>query len=442
MKNEYSLMKELKRLRSVRGQGTELISVYIPSGAQLFDTVGKLKEELNQSGNIKSSSTRKNVQAAIEKILSYLRLYRETPKNGLAVFCGNISKIPGREEIELFSIDPPLPLKVSMYRCDSDFMLEPIEDMVDAKDTFALVVMDGREATIATLKGPQIRIVRRLNSMAHAKVRKGGQSARRFERLREEGIEDFHKRIGSSLNDLFAQSEFKIKGVIVGGPGPAKEGFVKSENLNYQIKILGVYNTGYTDEYGLHELVESAKELLQQQEASKERSIIERFMHEISREGQVLAVRGYADTIQVVDSKKAGTVIMNKDLDLFEEFRKNASEQTVIVVYKIDRTELKIPLFAQDITSGEKSPAIEEAVREINKGAKSDVPVPPADANRLYKRLTELCPIMVEQRDAIEEMIKKAEENGVQIEFVSSESSYGKQFLMGFSGIGAILRYK
>ncbi|MGI0141493.1 MAG: peptide chain release factor aRF-1 [Candidatus Micrarchaeales archaeon] len=436
MKNEYSLIKEVKRLRSVRGSGTELVSVYIPSGSQLNDTVSKLKEELSQSSNIKSSSTKKNVQAAIEKILGYLRLYRETPKNGIAVFAGNVSKTPGREDIGLFSIEPPLPLKVSIYRCDSSFALEPIDDMINAKDMYALVVMDGREATIATLKGPQIRIVRRLNSMAHAKVRKGGQSARRFERLREEGIEDFHKRIGSSVNDLFAQSEFKIKGLIIGGPGPAKDGFAKSDTLNYQIKVLGVYNTGYTDDYGLHELVEQAKELLQEQEASKERVIIERFMQEVAKNG--LAVHGYSDTRDVVESKKADMVIINKDMDLYEEFRKNSQEQSVIVVYKVDRSDAKVPVFAEDITTGAKNPTIVEIAREINKVSSAE----PKDAIALYKRLVDLCPIMQEQRDAIEEIIKKAQENGVEIEFVSGESSFGKQFLMGFSGIGAILRYK
>ncbi|MDE1804157.1 MAG: peptide chain release factor aRF-1 [Candidatus Micrarchaeota archaeon] len=441
MSNEYSLLKEVKRLRSVRGSGTELISVYIPSGAQIAETSGKLREELSQSSNIKSSSTKKNVQAAIEKILGYLRLFRETPKNGLAVFCGNISKIPGREDIELFSIEPPLPLKVGMYRCDSDFMLEPIEDMIEAKETYALVVMDGREATIATLKGPQIKIVRRLNSMAHAKVRKGGQSAGRFERMREEAIEDFHSRIGSSVNDLYAQSGFKIKGLIIGGPGPAKEGFAKAGSLNYQIKVLGVFNTGYTDEYGLHELVEAAKEVLAEQEASKERAIIERFMHEVSRNGR--AAYDYGPTREAVESRQAEIIVINKDVDVIEEFRKNSQEQSIIVYYKVEGKGVKVARWAEEITvSGAPNPRISDVVNRIRDAISNHTPWPPIEANTAYNELAQLCPIVTEQRDAIEELLKKAEEGGIQAEFVSGESSFGKQFLMGFSGVGAILRYK
>ena len=35
MASDYSIMKEIKRLRTIRGSGTELISVYIPAGFQI-----------------------------------------------------------------------------------------------------------------------------------------------------------------------------------------------------------------------------------------------------------------------------------------------------------------------------------------------------------------------------------------------------------------------
>ena len=79
------------------------------------------------------------------------------------------------------------------------------------------------------------------------KGKERSQSARRYERAIEESINDYVKRISETINDIFAQNNFKIKGLLVGGPGPAKEGFIKGNTLNYQIKILGTYDTGYTD---------------------------------------------------------------------------------------------------------------------------------------------------------------------------------------------------
>jgi peptide chain release factor subunit 1 len=393
----YSILKEIKRLRSIRGSGTQLISVYIPADFQLSEEISRLREEYSQSSNIKSKQTRTNVLGAIDKIIGYLRLYKQTPKNGLVVFCGNISENESRTDIELFSIEPPSPLNVNIYRCDSTFMLEPLEAIIENKDTYCLVTMDGREATIGLLKGGHIQVVRRLNSTAHAKVRKGGQSARRYERAIEESIGDYIKRISESINEIFTQNGFKIKGVIVGGPGPAKEGFIKGHSLNYQIKLLGTYDVGYTDEYGLHEIVEKASELLKEAEASKERKIIEKFIQERVRGG--LAVYGYEDTKKVLESKQAATLIVSDEV------------QTNKVTYRCS---------AEGITF-EKIEFGDHRETKHECGGNLDI---------------------LGVKDAAEELIELAEASGIETVFVSSGSSYGKEFLMGYKGIGALLRYK
>lgn len=397
MKKEYNILKEIKRLKSIRGYGTELISVYIPAGYAISEEVSKLREEHSQSSNIKSKSVRTNVQSALDKILQYLKLYRETPKNGMAIFCGNISDNPGRVDIELFTMEPSIPIKVNIYRCDSTFLLEPIEAIVGAKDVYLLVVMDGREATVATLKGSHIQVIKKLNSMVHAKVRKGGQSANRYERGREESITGYYTRVAEIINATAEQYQFKIKGLIVGGPGPTKEGFVKNNILNYQVKVLGTYDTGYTDEFGLHEMVEKAADLLKEQEAFQERKIIERFMQEIVR--KELAVYGYEQTKRALDNKQVSTLIINEDISIhLVKYKCNSCNQT----------------FEKIEWNGHR-----EAKHE--------------DGGTLE---------VVEDKDAIEELIGIADTNGAETAFVSSESSYGKEFLMGFQGIGAILRFK
>ncbi|MGC8479367.1 MAG: peptide chain release factor aRF-1 [Candidatus Micrarchaeia archaeon] len=397
MKSEYNIIKELKRLKSIRGYGTELISVYVPAGFQLSEEINRLRQEYSESSNIKSKQTRGNVLSAIDKIIGYLRLFRETPKNGLAVFCGNVSDNQSKVEIELFSIEPPSPINVNIYRCDSTFLLEPLEILIDNKNTYCLLTMDGREATIGILKGAHIQVLRRLNSTAHAKVRKGGQSARRYERSIEESIGEYVKRISESINDIFVANQFKINGVIVGGPGPAKEGFIKGHTLNYQIKILGVYDVGYTDEFGLHEIVEKAQDLLKEEEAAKERKIIEHFMQERVRNG--LAVFGYDNTKAALDRNQVKTLILGDELELHR------------VKYKCN-------------TCG----ATFEKV-EIGK----------------HREEKHECGGVLEvsnATDIIEELIDQAEASGVEVIFVTGESSYGKEFTIGYQGIGAILRYK
>jgi peptide chain release factor subunit 1 len=49
---------------------------------------------------------------------------------------------------------------------------------------------------------------------------------------------------------------------------------------------------------------------------------------------------------------------------------------------------------------------------------------------------------MVSQADVVEELIELAEKKGVEMVFISSESPHGKQLLLGFKGIAAMLRYR
>ncbi len=397
MKKEYMLLREIKRLKSVRGSGTQLISVYIPAGYQLSEEISRLRNEYSTSSNIKSKQTRTNVLGAIDKILQYLKLFRETPKNGLVVFAGNTSNDPGKTEIELFSMEPVQPLKVNIYRCDSTFLLDPIEEMVETKDTYVLVVLDGREATVATLKGSQIHVIKRFHSMAHAKMKKGGQSADRFKRAREEDIGAYYTQIADGVNEVFIQNEFKLKGLLVGGPGPMKEYFVKSGKLNYQVKVLGVFDTGYTDETGLNELLDKASDLLKEQEAAQERKVLERFMKEISSGG--LAVYGYEKARDALDRGQADALIINKDLELHRiTYKCSACNQTLV---------------------------------RIEKGK---------DQQTKHDDGGTLTP--VEKQDVIEEMLDMADKKGVDTIFVSDDSPLGKEFMMGFQGIAALLRYK
>lgn len=171
----YEFKKLLRKLRIFSGSGTELISLYVAKGAPIHDSSAKLREELGQASNIKSKSTKTNVMGALERMIGYLKMFKSTPPNGLAVFCGNTSENSAKIEMEVFSVEPPFELNVSAYRCDNKFFLEPLEDMIETKDAYGLVVMDGREATIAILRGKNTEILKKLVSMAHAKVNKGGQ---------------------------------------------------------------------------------------------------------------------------------------------------------------------------------------------------------------------------------------------------------------------------
>jgi len=80
-------------LASKEGRGTELISLYVPPDRQIHEVTTNLREEHGTASNIKSRTTRKNVQEAIERVQQRLKLFKQPPPNGLVIFCGAIPRM-------------------------------------------------------------------------------------------------------------------------------------------------------------------------------------------------------------------------------------------------------------------------------------------------------------------------------------------------------------
>jgi len=179
MTDEEKIRQKLKRLvkqlKEYSGRHTELVSVYVPQGYQLIKIIQQLQDEQGTAENIKSAATRKNVVSALERMVQHLRIIKNTPPNGLAIFSGNISEREGRVDVQVWSIEPPIPINLKMYRCDKNFVTEPLEEMMESKDIYGLVVMDKREATVALLKGKRIVPLTSSTSNVAGKTRAGGQ---------------------------------------------------------------------------------------------------------------------------------------------------------------------------------------------------------------------------------------------------------------------------
>src|SRR3989338_5724723 len=129
-KQKHDLKKFIQELEEHRGRHTELVSVYIPQGYDIVKIIQHVQQEQGTAMNIKSATTRKNVTGALERMVQHLRLYSKTPENGLAVFSGNIAP-EGQQDFKVWSIEPPLPINTRIYRCDKDFELTILREMME-----------------------------------------------------------------------------------------------------------------------------------------------------------------------------------------------------------------------------------------------------------------------------------------------------------------------
>jgi len=394
-------LKDLvEELDGFRGRHTELVSLYIPAGYNLPKAVDQINNEKSTANNIKSKSVRKNVVAALERITQHLKLYKVTPENGLVVLSGNISQREGVADIELYTLEPPEPLKQKLYWCDQKFVLDPLKDMIRETEIYGIIVIDKSESDVGVLQGKRLQKLKHMESLVPGKTDKGGWSANRYARIREGLLIDFMKKVGTVASEQF--SEFKdLKGIIVGGPGGVKDRFVGAKYLRYDLqkKIVSVVDTSYVGETGLEEAVNRSEEALEEASVMKEKKLLMRFFGELGKDSG-LAVYGVSETAEAL---KAGIV------------------EILIISEKLDwvKANLKCPKCGEE--------------KEVL-----------MDRKKLESKKCEKCKELYDisaEKDLTDEIIKLAEEKGSDVEMVSTETTEGTQ-LKEMGGIGGILRYK
>lgn len=333
---KLKLRRLVKELESHRGKHTELVTVYVPAGYNLNLVAKQIETEKSTAQNIKSTNTRKSVLDALERIGRHLKLYKQTPPNGMAIFCGNISPLEGQEQIEIWAVEPPKALKTKLYRCDQVFVLEPLKEMLEVEDVYGLVVIERKEATIGLLEGKNIKVLRHMTSGVPGKFKTGGQSSQRFHRIIEGMSKEFYKRIAEALKEQFFEMK-KLRGIIVGGPGPTKEDFLAYGDLTTALKdkVIAVKDIGYADEHGLDLLVESSYDVLAKEEITKEKMLLERFFSVLATKPGLIAY-GKDEVRKALESGAAkelliSTVNSQEEIEEFKELANSTSAEVYLV---------------------------------------------------------------------------------------------------------------
>jgi peptide chain release factor subunit 1 len=405
-RQKYDLKRTLEELKACKGKHTELISLYVPPTKQISDVAAYLRNEISESQNIKSKTTKKNVLSAIESILSRLKTFRQAPENGVIFFVGHKSIGSDQTTMVAFVIEPPLPIQTFLYRCNSEFYVEPLEDMLTEREIFGLLLIDRRECTIGLLRGSRTELIKYMTSQVPGKHGRGGQSQRRFERLTEIAAHEWFQKCGEQASEIFL-AETSVKGILVGGPGPTKRYFTEGGYLHYEIqnKIIDLFDTGYTDEYGLRELVSVASETMTDLKISQEKKVMKRFLREVIKKGDSLAVYGENNVRKALQIGAVDTLLLSEDL---RKYRIILACPTCSYQQKITLTEESLKDYDSPLCPTCSTPTQMEIITKI---------------------------------DLIDELSELAEEKGAIVCLVSQNSEEGDSLKTAFSGIAAISRY-
>lgn len=408
--DRFRFKRMLERLENLEGRGTELVTVYIPPGKQIHDVMTDLRNEYGTAVNIKSKTTKKNVQDALTKAMERLKLFNTVPETGLAIFAGNIASDQlGVGDMQTFTLIPPEPIGIYYYRCEHRFMLEPLWEILEHEDSYGILVIDAKDATFATLKGQRADIIKDMTSGVAGKTRAGGQSSRRYERLRQMHLQEYFNRVGDTMTDVFLNIP-NLQGIIVGGPGPTKEEFLKGNYLHHEIKekVLTTVDTGYTGHEGVKELVTRSRSFLEQVRHTQERKVVQEFLKHLG-EDDGLATYGEEEVMQQLKNVNIYTLLVSDSIRRWLvtlECRTCGYKETRII----------------DMDNYEE---FENSISDLNclkcEGGNYEI---------------------IEREDLIEILVKMAEDAEARLEVVSTHTEEGEMLYRSFGGIAAITKYR
>ncbi|RMW38415.1 MAG: peptide chain release factor 1 [Nitrosopumilus sp.] len=406
----YKIRKTLEELSKKSGRGTELITVYIPKGKQLHEIIGTLQQEQGTADNIKSDLTRTHVVDSLGKVVQRLKLYKKTPERGLVMFCGALPPEEGgplgSEVVKVWEIDPPKDLNQYLYRCDDHFHVDILKDMLKDDNLIGFLAIDSKDAGWGLLHGDKIEVLSQTGSGVAGKHRQGGQSAKRFQKLREMELTYYFNRVAQTTREYFIDI-YPVKGLVISGPGPTKEDFINGNYLEYRLQnnIIATIDSSYSGAEGIREAFSKSSDILGNFRLVEEKKLVEALFREINGN----TGKGSYGLQEVI------------------EFLKNNVVETLIIT---DNTNLN---------------RVEGLCKRCNH-LQEDIVERPDVIPKKTEYTSKPCPgcnameVEANEQDIVDYLELIASKTGSKLEVVSGSAEHGNM-LASLGKIGAILRY-
>lgn len=258
-----------------------------------------------------------------------MSLYKDTPKNGLVIFCGVILMDDGKTEKKInYDFEPFRPINQQLYNCGNKFDTSPLASLMADDQKFGFVIVDGNGALFATLQGNNRIILQKISVELPKKHRKGGQSSVRFARLREEKRHNYLRKVAELTGQHFISNDLpNVAGLVMAGSAGFKTELSETEMLDKRLLpvICAVLDVSYGGENGLSEAITLGAESLTNVKFVAEKRLVSKFFEEIALDSGMV-VFGVEDTMKAMEIGALETMMLFEDLDISRYELKNPTK--------------------------------------------------------------------------------------------------------------------
>lgn len=403
----WKIRRLIKNLDKMRGNGTSMISLLMSPRDAISKVQGMLATEMSTAVNIKSRVNKNAVLTAITSGKERLKLYNRTPKNGLVIFCGTVIGDDGNSE-KKYTVDfePFRPLNTFKYICDNKFCTEPLFELLENDETFGFIIMDGAGCCFGTLQGNTKNIKQQIYVQLPKKHGRGGQSAARFGRIREEKRHAYLGKVAELVTKHFiTEDKPNVKGLVLAGSASFKTDLSNSDLFDKRLSeiVIKIVDVSYGGEHGFNQAIGLSEDALSNVKFVEEKKLISKYFEEIALDTGMICF-GVEDTLHTLEIGALSLVVCWENLEINRyEIRNPQNEE--IIIHNLNKDQEKDPKYFKDPKTG------------------IDLDV-------------------VKCEPLSEWLCEHYKDFGAKLEFITDKSQEGYQFVNGFGGIGGFLRFK
>ena len=278
--------------------------------------------------------------------------------------------------------------------------------MLQDDETFGFIIVDGNGVLYATLQGNNKEILQRMTVQLPKKHGRGGQSAMRFARIREEKRHNYVRKVAELASQHFLQDDKpNVKGLVIAGSASLKIDLQNSELFDKRLSniVLASLDVAYGMDNGLNSAITLSADTLSNVKFVQEKKVIGKLFEAIALDTGMI-VFGVDDTMKALEMGALETMLLFENIEVMRyEIENPVKGETK--VHLLNATQEKDPKYFKDPDTG------------------IDLKV-------------------VAQDQLADWLCLHYKAYGVQIEFITDKSPDGFQFVKGFGGIGGFLRYK
>ena len=391
----WRLRRKLEFIERLKpSPNTSVFTLLIRPDDQVTRIRSMINEELSKASNIKSSSNRVSVQEGQRAIIEYLKTCRFLPKNGLACYyASSVSDPSSNKEFKLkLFFEPPRTIPRFVYNCDTGFEIETLKEMLQDDKAIGYIIIDGKGSLFATVRGNSKTIHNKISVDLPRKHTRGGQSASRFARIREDARKTYISLVSEKASEVFITNNLpNVEHIVIAGQAQLKECLEKSAKFDQRLKpiISMVITVDYGGHAGLNEAIKQSTNDLVNFRLGHEIKLLSFFMEHLNNGKEDMVVYGLKNVMRALEEGAVETLICFQDLNVIR----------------------------WEFNDGQKDPCFLEPGIEPE------------------------CKTIIGSTPLIDWLADKVSTFGSKLELVSDQSAEGTMLVKGFQGLVGILRY-